>query len=180
MYRLRFLKIIFKALLFPAEEPVTEDSVIFFRAWPGDVDISRLYTHSYLSFIALARWKWILQKWHLRKALKYRWAPVTSVEIIRYRFPIRLFQKFSVRTRLIYWTEKMIYFEQRFQTREGTAAIAFVKGVIKGGRGDPKPWEVFNIPETPPEMPEVVRQWEKMSPCFQEKQGLPLKSKEVL
>ena len=41
---------------------------------------------------------------------------VLSAITIRFRRELRLFQKYKLKTRLVYWTTNDVYFEQRFET----------------------------------------------------------------
>ena len=100
MYRVRFLLIILRCLV-SATAPVEKERCLSFRAIPLiDTDITRMFTHSYALF------RHLLFGSQFRKlALRHKWAPVTTGEMINYRRSIRAFQKFELRTRVIYWDE---------------------------------------------------------------------------
>src|SRR5262245_12783419 len=103
MYRVRFLLIILRCLI-SATAPVESERRLSFRAVPFiDTDITRMFTHSYALFMGLARWHLLFGSQFRKLALRHKWAPVTTGEMINYRRSIRAFQKFELRTRVIYW-----------------------------------------------------------------------------
>ena len=98
MYRVRFLLMIMRCLI-GAMAPVEKERCLSFRAIPLiDTDITRMFTHSYALFMGLARWHLLFGSQFRKLALRHKWAPVTTGEIINYRRSIRAFQKFELRT----------------------------------------------------------------------------------
>jgi hypothetical protein len=68
---------------------------------------------------------------------------VTTGEIINYRTSIRAFQKFELRTRVIYWDENRFYVEQSFHVSGQMFVSALVEGLVRSPHGVPEPGEVF-------------------------------------
>ena len=143
MYRVRFLLIILRCLI-SAAAPVGIPRHLSFRAIPLiDTDFSRMFTHSYASFMGLARWHLLFGSEFRNLAVRFKWAPVTTRELIFYKRSIRAFQRFELRTRIIYWDEDRFYVEQSFHVGSQTVAGALVEGLVRSPQGVLKPGEVF-------------------------------------
>lgn len=54
---------------------------------------------------------------------------ILAATTVRYRRELRLFQKYTLRTSIIYWTESDVYFEHRFETGPDSFinCVAYVK-----------------------------------------------------
>ena len=143
MYRVRFLLIILRCLI-SATAPVEKERCLSFRAIPFiDTDITRMFTHSYALFMGLARWHLLFGSQFRKLALRHKWAPVTTGEMINYRRSIRAFQKFELRTRVIYWDENRFYVEQSFNVSGQMFVSALVEGLVRSPQGVLKPAAVF-------------------------------------
>jgi acyl-CoA thioesterase FadM len=98
-------------------------SRVSFRVWPHDLDPSmHMNNGRYLTIMDLGRLDILLRAGLLRAALKYKWTPIANAIVIRFRRELRLFQKFEVVTRLLYWDDARVVMEQVF--------------VFEGGRND--------------------------------------------
>jgi acyl-CoA thioesterase FadM len=143
MYRVRFLLIILRCLI-SATAPVESERRLSFRAVPFiDTDVTRMFTHSYALFMGLARWHLLFGSQFRKLALRHKWAPVTTGEMIDYRRSIRAFQKFELRTRVIYWDENRFYVEQSFNVSGQMFVSALVEGLVRSPQGVLKPAAVF-------------------------------------
>ena len=171
MYRVRFLLMIMRCLI-GAMAPVEKERCLSFRAIPLiDTDITRMFTHSYALFMGLARWHLLFGSQFRKLALRHKWAPVTTGEIINYRRSIRAFQKFELRTRVIYWDENRFYVEQSFNVSGQMFVSALVEGLVRSPHGVLEPGEVFAkagyegpVPEPSQEMKERIACLKKSSP----------------
>lgn len=171
MYRVRFLLMIMRCLI-GATAPVEKERCLSFRAIPFiDTDITRMFTHSYALFMGLARWHLLFGSQFRKLALRHKWAPVTTGEIINYRRSIRAFQKFELRTRVIYWDENRFYVEQSFNVTGQMFVSALVEGLVRSPHGVLEPGEVFAkagyegpVPEPSQEMKERIACLKKSSP----------------
>ena len=175
MYRVRFLLMIMRCLI-SATAPVERERCLSFRAIPFiDTDVTRMFTHSYALFMGLARWHWLFssqfRKLALQLALRDKWVPVTTGEIINYRRSIRAFQKFELRTRVIYWDENRLYVEQSFNVSGEMFVSALVEGAVRSPQGVLSPAALFAqagydgpAPEPSHEMKEKIASLKKSSP----------------
>ena len=171
MYRVRFLLMIMRCLV-SATAPVERERCLSFRAIPFiDTDFTRMFTHSYALFMGLARWHLLFGSQFRKLALRHKWAPVTTGEIINYRRSIRAFQKFELRTRVIYWDENRFYVEQSFNVSGQMFVSALVEGLVRSPQGVLEPGEVFAKAGYEGPAPEPSQEMKERIACL--KKSLP-------
>ncbi len=104
------------------------ESHMTFWCLPTDLDMNMHMTNSrYHSFMDLSRIDFMIRNgaWgRVRAAGLY---PVLSFSSIRFRRPIRPFQKFAVTSRVVSWDERWIYLEHKVLAGGDTAAITILK-----------------------------------------------------
>jgi len=107
----------------------------------------------------------------LQLALRDKWIPVTTGEIVNYRRSIRAFQKFELRTRVIYWDENRFYADQSFNVSGEMFVSALVEGAVRSPQGVLSPAALFAQagydgppPEPSQEMKERIASLKKSSP----------------
>ena len=160
----RLLKILLLAFWERACLGVFEESKIWFRCWPNDLD-SNLHMNNgrYLTLLDIGRMDLTIRTGLLRQMLKNRWNPVAGGVLIRYRRPIAPFQKFEIRTRVLGWDSKWFYLQQRFYGLDGKLiAAALVKAVFLGKMGSVPPAELarsMGHTGESPALPEAVAKW---------------------
>jgi len=145
-----------------------ETSVLSFRVWPHDLDISiHMNNGRYLTLMDLGRLDTMVRSGLWRTVLKNRWTPIASAITIRFRRELRPFQKFKLQTQLVCWDKTLVVMEQTFVIdggpRDGQIAA---RGLFKGGIYDrrerrfieiAKLMAVLGVSETsPPPTPEVA------------------------
>ena len=132
---------------------------------PSDVDLHLHMNNSkYLREMDFGRIQMYLQSGLRQEASKHRAATLVAAISIRYRKSMKLWERFSLRTKLVHWNDDALYLEQRFIGKAGfTYAIAMVKMVVrsKGGKVSPTEFSkrfVTNegkVVEPPPPSPEL-------------------------
>lgn len=111
-------------------------SILSFRVWPHDLDLSLHMTNSrYLGLMDLGRLDVILRSGLWRTVLANRWTPIANAAIIRFRRELRPFERFRLETRVLAWSDVFVVMEQRFVhaggERDGhVAARALFKGAL--------------------------------------------------
>jgi acyl-CoA thioesterase FadM len=177
MYRVRFLLIILRCLI-SATAPIDRQRRLSFRAIPFiDTDVSRMFTHSYALFMGLAGWHLVFGSEFRNLAVRHRWVPVATCDVINYKRSIRAFQKFELRTRLVHWDEDRFYFEQSFDVGGQTFVSALVEVAVRSRQGVLKLGDVFvkagyegPPPEPSEEMKEKIIYLKKLSPSRRPRQ----------
>jgi acyl-CoA thioesterase FadM len=144
-----------------------DEAVLAFRVWPNDLDVNLHLTNSrYLRAMDLGRWDYGMRARLWLATARRRWFPLVGTATLRFRKGLAPFERYELRTRLVAWDEKWCWFEQRFAVGERDHAIARLKVLFRGPRGNVPTRELFaacgvSDPEPRP-LPEWVRLWQQV------------------
>ncbi|MEA2238858.1 MAG: hypothetical protein QOC81_3582 [Thermoanaerobaculia bacterium] len=143
---------------------ILDDCVTAMRVWPNDLDLNmHMNSGRYLSMMDVGRMAILAQTRMLRPVLKRGWRPLVGATFIRYRRSLLPFERFTVRSRILCWDEKWIYFEHILERRGEIAAQAYVRGLLRGPSGNVRPSDLLalagreGLPSPP--MPEAIEKW---------------------
>src|SRR5688572_18597595 len=114
---------------------LVDENVLRLRVLPNDVDVTRLSSDRYLALMDLGRINILLRARLFWTLVRNRWIPVARVVTIRYRYPLKMFQRFELRSRVVSWDAEWAWTEHRFERKDRTTAIAVVKVAFMGGDG---------------------------------------------
>lgn len=136
-----------------------DESILNLRVLPNDVDITKITNDRYSALMDLGRMDLVFRV-GLRKAMvKNKWMPVATFNTIRFRYPLMLFQKYKLKTRVIWWDDTTFYWEQVFERKGRVVATGHVCATLfdKNGQIPSKVMmEEAGQAVTKPEEPEVV------------------------
>ena len=168
MHKLRLLKLLVLYLLGDKSHAPLQPVVCRFLLTPFDAELTRAASHSYACFANLGRWCWSFHNIDWNGLLKERWVPLTHSELIHYRRAVKLFTKVEVTTTLIWWDDKMAYFEHRIAQGETLFAVIYSRGTFFKGRERIAPSQcVVDLVGVPlPEKPAIVDYWESGTEIF--------------
>jgi len=108
-----------------------EETSLNFRVWITDVDLSIMNNAAVLTITEMGRIDLIIRTGFLKHAWKNRlYFPLASISA-QFRRPLKRFQKFQLKTQLIYWDEKWIYISHRVERDGKTIAVALAKCTVK-------------------------------------------------
>ena len=112
-----------------------DESVLNFIVFPNDVDITKISNDRYSALMDLGRID-ISFRVGLRKAMTIkRWMPVTTFNTIRFRYPLKIFQKYQLKTRFIGWDETTFYLEQLFERKGRVVATGHISATLFNKNG---------------------------------------------
>ncbi|MDA9991137.1 thioesterase family protein [Paracoccaceae bacterium] len=113
--------------------PVDGVHVSHHICWPWDLDVfAELNNGRTLSLFDLGRYG-LAQRTGLNDALrKHKWGLTTAGANVRYRHRIKIFERFEMRSKLVFWDEKFAYIEQVMLSRDGLCAnhLLFRGGMV--------------------------------------------------
>lgn len=156
-------------------------TAIRFIAAPLDIDLNmHINNGRFLSLADLGRLHFLWSVGTLGGILKNGWMPLVGNVDIEYRKSIKIFQRFEVKTELLYWDEKWFYFQHVFMVGSKVSAVANVKALlIDRSRKIVDPARIFALigefPESPA-VPESIADW-VVRPRAQSQTATSLQSK---
>lgn len=130
---LRVLHLVIASFFRAKLDPVKDVSRLPFRVWPHDLDTSlHMNNGRYWTLMDLGRTDIMIRSRLWRSVLKHGWVPVVNAGQIRFRREMRLFQPFTLETRILTWSEGHVVIEHRLisTARDGSPilnAIALVR-----------------------------------------------------
>jgi acyl-CoA thioesterase FadM len=132
--RLRLLLLVI-ASFFRRRLSLLDENVLHLTVLPNDVDITRLSSDRYLPLMDLGRINIVLRAGLLKTLLGKKWVPLARVVTIRFRHPLKLFQRYQLRSQVVYWDAEWVWTEHRFERRGRTTAIGLTKVAFIGRHG---------------------------------------------
>ena len=143
---------------------LTDTCVSAFRVWPNDLDVfMHMNNGVYLTVADLGRTDLMLRSGAFGPIRARGWYPVVAGETIRFRRSLGPFRRYTIATRLVGWTERSIYLEQRFESRGALVARALIDARFLGPRGarvtPAQILEVVALDPVSPPLPAWVEAW---------------------
>tara|TARA_B100000780_G_scaffold86356_1_gene59374 strand:+ start:119 stop:673 length:555 start_codon:yes stop_codon:yes gene_type:complete len=132
--------------------------------WPWDLDVwGELNNGRALSLFDLGRYGLGQRTGVITAMRKNNWRFTVAGANVRYRHRITIFKRIEMRTRVIFWDEKFLYFEQVMLFRDGRCAIQTVcrKAVVndKGIVACSAVLDALDHTEKAPACPEWIEHW---------------------
>ena len=134
------------------------------RVWPNDCDLNfHVNSGRFMSFMDVGRVDLVVRMGLVRKALKLGWRPIVGGSMITYRRSLLPFERFTIKSRVMGWDEKWLYFAHVIEKPSGeVAATATVRGLIRAPNGNVPPQAFVDLiePGLPsPTLPESIARW---------------------
>lgn len=152
---------------------LADENILSLRVLPNDVDFYTISSDRYLPLMDLGRINIPLRAGMLWTFIKRRWYPIARVVTVRYRYPVKMFQKYQLRTRAIYWDDEWIWTEHHFERNNRTLAIGITKVTVIGPQGMvpvPELIAVAGNAITSPPIPRIVSDLQNIEGQIRDKQ----------
>ena len=107
-----------------------DESILNFRVLPNDVDVRKMTNDRFIALMDLGRMDMAFRVGLLRPMIKRKWGPSATYDTIRFRYYLKIFQKYKLRTRIIFWDEKTFYFEQQFERLDRIMGTGYVCTIL--------------------------------------------------
>lgn len=142
-----------------------EETEIHLMTLPTDIDLlGHMNNGRYLSLMDLGRINLISRSGFFKRFAKFNLYAVVASEAIRFKKSLKLFQSFTLKTKIIGWDDKFIYIRHIFTANAEIYTISIVKLRIlkKNPRTTLAPADVFklgDIQKRSPVIPDWVTKW---------------------
>lgn len=138
-------------------------ATLHMRVMPNDLDIYRHVNNGrYLTLMDLGRMHLMAAMRLIKPLQKKRWAPLLGSVKVHFVRSLRVFDKFTQTTQVIYWDEKWIYIEQKIFKGETLCVVALMKILFISKEGKIAPDAILGLINNPPlrpTMPDRVAHW---------------------
>jgi acyl-CoA thioesterase FadM len=130
----RLLFTVLAALRGKRIQPLHEASRVRFRVMPWDMDLAlHMNNGRYLNIMDVGRVDLMIRAGLLKEIRTRRWLPVLSGAQVHFRRELRLWQAYTLETRIVTWDGSWFTMEQRFLITDGdgneaVAALAVLRG----------------------------------------------------
>ena len=150
-----------------------EESVLSLRVLPNDIDITKISNDRFIALMDLGRMDIAFRSGLLKSMIKNKWVPLATFDTIRFRYPLKAFQKYQLRTRIVWWDDSTGYFKQVFERKGRVVATGYVCATFLGPDGPISPEEI--LAETgqasiKPEEPKIVSKLRELESMIHETQ----------
>jgi len=129
----------------------------------NDLDLNlHMNNGRYLSVCDLGKIDVMIRSGSASIAIRRKWRPLIGGSVIRHRFGMGPFRRFELVTRVLCWDDKWFYFQHRFETGRGTAAMVLSKALLHDGDRSVSTEEVLaalDIRLTAPRTPGEIAEW---------------------
>ena len=138
---------------------LSDESVLNLTVLPNDIDITKITNDRYSALMDLGRMDFGFRV-GLRKAMvKNKWIPVATFNTLRFRYPLKVFQKYQLKTRVIWWGDTTFYWEQTFERKGRVVATGHVCATLIDKNGSVSSKDIMAAAGqtvTKPKEPEIV------------------------
>jgi len=149
------------------------ESVLNLRVLLNDVDITKITSDRFLALMDLGRLDIVFRAGLLKLLFKKKWVPMATFQTIRFRYPLKVFQKYQLRSRIVWWDETTFYVKHIFERKGRVVATGFVCANFLGSNGPIPPSEVLaetGQSITKPNEPEIVAKLREIESLIHETQ----------
>ena len=172
--RLRIrLIVLMIASFFRKHRSLIDENVLALRVLPNDCDVISLSSDRYVALMGLGDVNITLRAGLLSTIYRRKWYPMTRVATIRYRHPLKIFQKYLLRSRTLYWDDKWIWVEHNFERNGRTQALGITKVMfVESGKTVPVSQVIDAAGESlaPPPIPKIIADLQRMEEQIKERQ----------
>lgn len=141
-----------------------DPSVTRLRVHPGDLDVFRHVNNGvYLQMMDIARTNLIADLGGAGLLRERGWYPVVASSAVSYKRSLRLWERFTITTRVLGWDPRVVYVEQEFTRGDEHVARAWVAGRFLSRAGGRVPAAdvaaLLGGDPTSPPLPDDVAAW---------------------
>ena len=152
---------------------ILDESVLNLIVLPNDIDISKISNDRYIALMDLGRMDIVFRSGLLKLMFKNKWGPVVTFDTIRFRYPLKAFQRYQLKTRIVWWDDATFYWKQTFERKGRVVATGYVSGGPFGSNGQVPPQEILDQigrPVTKPSQPEIAAKLRELEDLIHEAQ----------
>lgn len=152
---------------------ILDESVLNLIVLPNDIDMTKISDDRYFALMDLGRMDIVFRTGVLKLMLINKWGPVVTFNTIRFRYPLKVFQRYQLKTSIVWWDDATFYWKQTFERKGRVVATGYVCGTALGSNGPVPPQEILDAigkSATRPSQPEMVSRLRELEYLIHETQ----------
>lgn len=156
--RIRLLLLVFFSF-WKKPMDILDESVITLTVLPNDIDIRKISDDRYFALMDLGRMDIVFRTGLLKSMLRNKWLPLVTFNTLRFRYPLKVFQRYQLITKIVWWDDKTFYWKQTFARKGRVVATGYVCGTALGPHGPVPSSQILSElgqSVTKPSQPEIV------------------------
>ena len=118
---------------------LTDSTTLFFRVFPFEADFKYMNNSSFWTIAEMGIMDIYFRSGAFKVCRNNHWMPLMTSQKIVYRKPLKRFERFQLRTRIIYWNDKWVYFNNTFLKNGQLIANCLINAVLISKKGKISP-----------------------------------------
>jgi len=161
MIRFARFAVLFSGMKFRPRIGILDESVLKLRVWPNEADLTNVHQASYFLYMELGRWDMALRMGLAKIMLRERFVGIVGGQAILYKKPLKRFQRFDLRSRIVGWDNRWTFFEHHIEGKRESYVTSHARVTFVGRDGRRvSPAEFSAMAGGPSESPPFSRETE--------------------
>lgn len=139
------LLIIFISAFFHKKILPSDISILSFRVWPPEADKKYMNNASFWTITEMGQMDFLFRTGLYKFCRRNRWSPLVGSQKMIYRKPLKRFEKYQLKSRIIFSDDKWLYFEQTFLKNKQMIANSLIKVLFRGKEGNIPVQQVLSV-----------------------------------
>jgi acyl-CoA thioesterase FadM len=130
------LLLIFISAFFRQKILVTDTSHLSFRVWPQEADKKYMNNASFWTITEMGQMDLLFRSGLFKLCRRNHWSPLVGSQKMVYKKPLKRFERFELKSKLIYWDDKWGYLKQTFLKKDQLIANSLIKVIFRSKDGN--------------------------------------------
>jgi acyl-CoA thioesterase FadM len=136
MFRWCRLFMIFISSFFQKKILLSDISTLSFRVWPQEADKKYMNNASFWTITEMGQMEFLFRTGLYKFCRRYHWSPLVGSQKMVYRKPLKRFERYQLKSKIIFYDDKWLYFEQTFQKNNQMIANSLIKVLFRSKDGN--------------------------------------------
>ena len=130
------LLLIFVSAFFRKKMLLTDTSHLSFRVWPQEADKKYMNNASFWTITEMGQMDLLFRSGLFKLCRRYHWSPLVGSQKMVYKKPLKRFERFQLRSKLIYLDDQWLYLKQTFLKNDQLIANSLIKVIFRSKDGN--------------------------------------------
>ncbi len=114
----------------------TDTSNLSFRVWPLEADKKYMNNASFWTITEMGQMDFFFRTGLYKQCRRRRWFPLVGSQKMVYKKPLKRFDRYQLKSKIIFYDDKWLYFEQTFIRKGQLIANSLIKVIFRGKDGN--------------------------------------------